>query len=178
MTGSDDTGPAAHDAGSRTSTDAAALAAELAALATIDLAALRVAWRRLFRAHPPKKLSRGLLQLGVAWKLQERALGGVTASARRQLAATAQTLANKSDLAKPRKASLKPGARLLRSWGGETHEVEVVEGGFVWRGQTLTSLSAIAREITGAHWSGPRFFGLAEPKSVASSSDQAGVSGP
>ena len=55
---------------------------------------------------------------------------------------------------------LKPGARLVREWGGVTHEVTVVDGGFLWKGEVRKSLSAIAEEITGAHWSGPRFFGL------------------
>ena len=56
--------------------------------------------------------------------------------------------------------TLKPGARLVREWRGESHDVLVLETGFSWRGQTWRSLSAIAQEITGAHWSGPRFFGL------------------
>ena len=57
--------------------------------------------------------------------------------------------------------SLKPGARLVRAWGGEIHEILVVEDGFLWRGKTWSSLSAIAREMTGTRWSGPRFFGIA-----------------
>jgi hypothetical protein len=36
----------------------------------------------------------------------------------------------------------------------------VVDDGFQWQGEHYRSLSAIARTITGAHWSGPRFFGL------------------
>ncbi|NJN06321.1 MAG: DUF2924 domain-containing protein, partial [Rhodobacteraceae bacterium] len=56
--------------------------------------------------------------------------------------------------------ALKPGGRLIREWNGVTHAVDVVEGGFLWKGQRYTSLSPIARAITGARWSGPRFFGL------------------
>ena len=52
------------------------------------------------------------------------------------------------------------GARLVREWNGRTHEVEVLADGFLLRGQRFRSLSAIAREITGARWSGPRFFGV------------------
>ena len=87
-------------------------------------------------------------------------LGGLSATTKRQLGELAKTLAAKSDLAKARTVNLKPGARLVRAWGGETHEVLVVEDGFLWRGKTWASLSAIAREMTGTHWSGPRFFGL------------------
>ena len=51
------------------------------------------------------------------------------------------------------------GTRLLRSWHGEMHEVNVLAGAFEYRGQTYTSLSKIASEITGTRWSGPLFFG-------------------
>jgi hypothetical protein len=140
------------------------LAAGVAALAGMTAADLRTEWRRLYRAHPPKKLSRDLLELAVAWKLQERVLGGFSAITKRQLAELAQTMEAKSDVAKTRKISLKPGARLLRAWGGETHEVVVVEDGFLWRGKTWRSLSVIVREMTGTRWSGPRFFGLDKAK--------------
>ena len=55
---------------------------------------------------------------------------------------------------------LSPGARLIREWGGRTHVVDVIEGGYVFEAQVYPSLTAIAGQITGAHWSGPRFFGL------------------
>jgi hypothetical protein len=55
---------------------------------------------------------------------------------------------------------LKPGAKLLREWHGKTHTVLVLEEGFEWRGKRWRSLSEIAQAISGAHWSGPRFFGL------------------
>jgi len=48
----------------------------------------------------------------------------------------------------------------MREWNGQMHIVEVVDDGFVLDGKTYGSLSAVARRITGAHWSGPRFFGL------------------
>jgi hypothetical protein len=59
-----------------------------------------------------------------------------------------------------RAPSLTPGARLIREWNGRTIVVEVREVGFCWEERTFRSLSEIAREVTGAHWSGPRFFGL------------------
>lgn len=55
---------------------------------------------------------------------------------------------------------LQPGARLLRDWNGKTHVVDVIEGGYVFEAKVYPSLTAIAGKITGAHWSGPRFFGL------------------
>jgi len=56
---------------------------------------------------------------------------------------------------------VKAGTRFIREWQGETHEVQSVEDGrFVYRGEIFRSLSVIAREITGTHQSGPRFFGI------------------
>ncbi len=139
---------------------AADLAAKLAALPEMAAIDLRAEWRRLYRAHPPRRIGGHLLELGVAWKLQERAYGGLSAAMKRRLLALAKTMDEKDDLAKARVVRLKPGAKLVREWRGKTHDVLVLEDGFQWRGQHWRSLSAIAREISGTHWSGPRFFGL------------------
>ena len=141
---------------------AEAVAARLRALEQLDYAALRTEWRRLYRAQPPKRVARGLLMLGVAWKVQEQAFGGLGAATKRRLAGLAKTMERDGDVTRNRVARLKPGAKLVREWGGKTHTVIIVENGFEWRGNRWRSLSAIAREITGAHWSGPRFFGLNE----------------
>jgi hypothetical protein len=55
---------------------------------------------------------------------------------------------------------VKTGATLVRQWRGHTHIVLVHENGFEYEGQCYRSLTVIAEQITGAHWSGPRFFGL------------------
>jgi hypothetical protein len=136
------------------------LARQIAALRKRPYADLRAMWCRHFRYPAPKKLGRGQLELGIAWKLQARAHGGLSSASKRRLDDLAQTLATKSDLPQKQRTTLKPGARLLRSWDGKTHEVFVTDEGFVWRGKTWASLSIIAREITGTRWSGPRFFGL------------------
>lgn len=110
------------------------------------------------RGHPPPRgVKRGLLERDLAWRLQARAYGGLKAATRRTLLA----IARGEDAVRPAKTTaLKPGARLIRAWHGVTHQVDVTEDGFRWNGVLYTSLSAIARAITGARWSGPRFFGL------------------
>jgi len=140
--------------------DLDALNIQLSALPEMTAPELRAEWRRLYRSQPPKLLRRDLLQLGVAWKLQERVLGGLSATTKRRLAELSRTMSENSDLAQARTITLKPGARLVRDWNGETHEILVVEDGFQWKGKTWRSLSAIARDMTGTRWSGPRFFGL------------------
>jgi len=139
---------------------AESVAAKLAALETMDPAALRGEWRRLYRAEPPKHVARELLMLGVGWKIQEQAYGGLRGTTRRILAELSKTLERDGDVTRSRVTLLKPGAKLIREWHGKTHTVIVLEDGFEWRGKSWRSLSVIARTITGMHWSGPRFFGL------------------
>ncbi|MFG1223505.1 DUF2924 domain-containing protein [Xanthobacter wiegelii] len=137
------------------------LPSRLAALGAMDRDALIAEWKRQFRAAPPDRIRRDLLELGIAWKLQEKALSGLKKAIASELRELAEALATTGDIRRARAPRLKPGARLVREWGGITHEVTVTEGGLLWNGKAWTSLSAIAGEITGAHWSGPRFFGLA-----------------
>ena len=116
-------------------------------------------WRALYGVGPPKGISRPLLVRAVAYQMQAKRYGGLKpASARRlRVIAAEQTEVGNGNTDN---VVLKPGARLVREWNGVTHVVEVVDGGFIWDGERHRSLSAIARAITGARWSGPRFFGL------------------
>ncbi|MEJ2016751.1 MAG: DUF2924 domain-containing protein [Maritimibacter sp.] len=109
-------------------------------------------WRAVFGRPPPKYLSPQFMHRVLLWELQERMLGGVSRPTERTLPRIAAGKASP--------APAKPGSHLVREWNGRTYQVEVVEGGYVMDGKTWRSLSAIARHITGAHWSGPRFFGV------------------
>ena len=152
--------PTRSDGGRRDAGSEGAVAVKLQALEQMDYAALSSEWRRLYRSPPPKRVSRALLMLGVAWKIQEQAYGGLGAATKRRLADLTKSMERDGDVTRNRVAHLKPGAKLVREWRGEAHTVVVVEDGFEWEGRQWRSLSAIAREITGSHWSGPRFFGL------------------
>ncbi len=142
--------------GDRTAGDLEATIRELAGLPRPDLTEH---WRQLYRTAPPKGISRPLLVRAVAYGMQVKRTGGLKPAVRRQLrkvvdGGSAQAAAN----VKPAKVT--PGMRLIREWNGSSHVVEAVDGGFVWNGKRYGSLSAVARAITGARWSGPRFFGL------------------
>lgn len=133
---------------------------ELARLEDLTIFELRGEWRRHLRMAPPMRLSRDLLLRGIAYRLQEKAMGGLSRTCLRRLS-VAPIDSGDSTSRMPKKAvSLKPGTRLVREWHGVTHVVLVHPDGFEWEGQRHRSLSVIARAITGAHWSGPRFFGL------------------
>lgn len=132
----------------------------VAEIETMDRAALVAAWSEIFRAPAPKGLSKALMRRFLAVELQTRQMGGLSKKTR-------AALTKPSDqVARPKSPGLQPGGRLLREWNGVTHVVDVTNDGFIWKEAKYRSLSKIAREITGAHWSGPRFFGLAgAPKS-------------
>ena len=142
------------------STKTAQAADRVAALAHMERAKLRAEWRRLFRAQPPPGIRRDLMTLALAWRIQERAFGGMTAAEKRRLLRIADDTKNAPKPSPAPAIRLKPGARLIREWHGKTHHVLVREDGFEWNGQSWRSLTAIAVEITGTRWSGPRFFGL------------------
>ena len=131
---------------------------DLAELATMSPAQLRDRWAQL-HTGPAPSLPAPLLRRLLAQRLQEKRHGSVPMLVVRELERVA---AGSGAMPEPsRKAvPLTPGTRLIREWNGRTIAVEVREGGFVWEERTYRSLSEIAREVTGAHWSGPRFFGL------------------
>src|SRR5580693_9644318 len=136
------------------------IAGALARLSALTIFELRGEWRRLHRMPPPMRLSRDLLIRGIIYQLQERAYGGLsTATARKLEQAGADSLSRGSVTPAP-PISLRPGTRLVREWRGVTHMVLIHADGIEWRGQRYRSLTIVARKITGARWSGPRFFGL------------------
>lgn len=131
---------------------------ELAELAALSLNELREQWTELTSSAAPAALTAPLLRRFVAQQVQERRFGRLPALVLRELERTASGEGPTSGPI-PRPA-LTPGTRLFREWQGRTIAVEVREDGFAWDGNTWGSLSEIARTVTGAQWSGPRFFGL------------------
>ena len=137
---------------------AAVSVANWTALAALDRASLQQLWRELWERPAPPQASRSLLLYGLAYRMQERAYGGLSAASRRRLRNIAQKLA--SPPGQPTPTGLTPGTRLIRQWRAQRYEVSVLKSGFAYRGSRYASLSAIARLISGTHCSGPRFFGL------------------
>jgi len=125
---------------------------EVRALEARDLHGLRDEWRKRY-GEPPKMRSRELLARLLAWRIQADAFGGLDAK-------TIRLLTSES-LPRPR-PQLAPGTQLDRDWQGHRYEVDVLENGFAYAGETYRSLSEVARAITGTRWNGWRFFGLRE----------------
>ena len=135
------------------------LDADLEALAGFSPAQLREKWNSLEGVCPPT-VPPGLLRRLVAQRLQERRHGALPTLVARELARIAAGGPGTEPVRL--RIDLTPGTRLVREWSGQTITVEVLENGFRYADRTWGSLSEIARHVTGAHWSGPRFFGLAK----------------
>ena len=130
--------------------------------------ALKERWRSLFGTEPPA-YKRQHMSRRLACRIQELAYGGLSEQTKAEL----ERIAEEDDRLrqgamaqrhKPKTTRPLPGTRLVRDWGGLRHEVTAIEGGFEYTGRRYRSLSAIAKAITGAHWSGPQFFGLRTPR--------------
>jgi hypothetical protein len=138
----------------------ASVAARIAELGHLPMAELWVIWDRYFERRP-KHPNRTHVESRIAYKLQEEAFGGLAPETRQRLEAIGAKHSKIKLRARPRKFDFAPGTVLLREWGEREHRVTVdADGHFEYEGRRFKSLTAVARHITGQHWSGPLFFGL------------------
>ena len=139
-----------------------ALVVKLRELENLDLLDLRDKWQHYFDRKAPASMSRELLRLAVGYKMQEEMSGGLSRRTLLQLS-TIMTVSGTKGLSdvSGRVPAPRSGTKLIREWQGQVHEVLILEDGqFAYGGKTYRSLTMIARQITGTHQSGPRFFGL------------------
>ena len=143
--------------------DRDALAAEIASLSKLAIDELRECWKAMHGKAPSREIGRSFLVRAIAYRLQERAYGGLKPSTRRLLARAAEESATGSSPKKPQIRKAQSGTVLIREWQGNAHRVTMLDDGVSFHGKHYRSLSEVAREITGSRWSGPRFFGLRSP---------------
>ncbi len=152
-----------------------AIAVDLANLLTADRVRLSALWSDVHGSDPPKNLSLPFLRQALSYEELCAHQGPLHSRLRRQIRHRGQQLMAAQGSTGPASAphatpisTLQPGARLMRDWNGKTWVVDVTATGFTMQGHSYKSLTAIARKITGAHWSGPRFFGLKGPSTPRS----------
>lgn len=142
---------------------------QLGELPLMSLPALRTKWKEVHGNDAPARLGPEFLKRAVAYRLQELGLGGLSRETELRLKALMRRARGDANvpLPPPRTARIKQGTRFLREWQGRIHEVQVIaDGKLSYEGKTYRSLTVIARQITGTHQSGPRFFGLRMPDSA------------
>ena len=121
---------------------------------------LKDRWRALYKVAPPAAFTPDLLARGIAWKLQEKALGSLSPEAKAMIGTVEPGECARTQRRPASRPTLRPGNRLVRRWRGRTYVVEAMETGLSYNGAIFGSLSEIATKITGTRWSGPKFFGL------------------
>lgn len=121
-------------------------------IASCPVSVLHGLFEEFLHYSPPKRASAVFLRGNLAWVVQAINDGNEPSDLRKEMlkVATASISGNR--------IQHQPGTRLVREWQGEIYEVTILEKGYRWQDRHYQSLSRIAGEITGAHWSGPRFF--------------------
>ena len=134
-----------------------ALTMRIAEIKTWDRERCLEAWLKQVEAPPASRLSLRFMQRTLIFELQCKMLGGHSATVRRvfKVGAKPETTTNAC-----RGSALLLGTQLVREWNGRIYRVNVKTDCFEMDGESYNSLSAVAKRITGAEWSGPRFFGL------------------
>jgi hypothetical protein len=140
---------------------AGSILAQLSALKTAPVAALKQKWRDLFETEPPP-YNRRFLEHRLAYRIQELAYGGLKPETLRRLKALGEELDGGDPVRRRQRPNERPiaGTRLIREYQGVEHCVTVRYQDFEYQGRPYRSLSAIARHITGTRWNGLLFFGL------------------
>jgi len=133
--------------------------AKIAEIEKATIAQMREIWERELSSPLPPIRAYGVLKRILAWRVQEKYLGGVSQSARQQLDRLVAAL-DRDPKGESATRGLRPGLVLVREWKGTKHQVRVLPEGFEHLGKVYDSLSIVARHITGTRWSGPLFFGL------------------
>ena len=143
-------------ASAETPSSSRSVKAQIEHLPALAIEELRVLWQATFKKNVPKGLSRDLMVRTLAWRIQEKAFGGHDRDTLKVLASYARAKPGEAPMGR----RLKSGTILVREFRGTRHTVTVVRDGFIWGEGTYSSLSQIAKLITGKNWNGPRFFGL------------------
>jgi hypothetical protein len=132
-------------------------------LADLNRLALIEAWKVMLGLPLPPHTSRNMMRLIISWQIQAKTARSDVRELKSAIRSLRKTVfCNEQTHFQPikRKISLSRGTRLSRDWQGQTYIVDVLDKGYTFDGKLFTSLSQIAKAITGSHRSGPLFFGV------------------
>ena len=141
-------------------TETEQISSGIARLFELKVSELKDRWRAVYGNDPPPRSSKKLLISAIAYKIQERAFGGLKPSVIRLLDRASEDSGSRQVPHTRKITRASTGMVLIREWQGKSHHVTVLERGVLYRKRNYRSLSQVARVITGCPWSGPLFFGL------------------
>lgn len=138
------------------------VAVRVAAVGAMSPTALKLAWTKQFGSEPPN-LPPSVMARAITYAMQAKSPGGLSKRVTKYLDRVADALeARAASDSVAAITTVTPGTRMVREWHGRVYHVEAMrDGRFLFEGTPYRSLTQIARQITGAGWSGPRFFGIA-----------------
>ena len=152
------------------------IVSEIMALKAMPLKDLKKKYEEVFGAVKATSSNRTYLFRRIAWRIQELKDGSISEACRTKIKELIGELdpinnkklraANASPASDGKNLTLRdvrlpiPGTIITKNYKGATLQVTVLEKGFEYNGKHFKSLTALAKEITGLHWSGYNFFGL------------------
>jgi hypothetical protein len=143
------------------------IALVIARLKEMSLAAIRNEYLETFGEEPAPSSNKEGLWRRIAFHLQEQRFGGFKPEFETAIKEEISKLQPDKSIQRQQKEKKKrnrripmPGTILSRRYKSRTIEVKVLDGGFEYQGKVLPTLSAVAKEITGSHWNGLKFFNL------------------
>lgn len=138
------------------------------ALRVLKLEELRQAWRTRFGDRPPLFRSRDLLLRAFVHRLEIAEHRDCKPPLKKRLTDLSERFAVDPDFDPEPRIAPSVGSALVRDWNGVRHIVLVTNNGFQYLDRTYSSLTQVAKAISGTHQSGPRFFGLVGEEKRAS----------
>ncbi len=159
---------------------------ELHRIQRLSVSELQAEWSKLYNGEACRSRNRTYLVKRLCWRIQELTHGGLSDRARARIdelapdsftlsrtprealdAAVAANQPKPADSVSGPKRDPRlpaPGSVLTRQYHGREIRVLTLDDGFEWNGQHFSSLSAVARAVTGAKWNGRLFFNLTTRK--------------
>jgi len=145
-------------------------------LKNMPLDKLKEKYKEIFDGGKIPSNNKVYLWRKISYRIQEQEYGGITVKTQskiQQLIQQYDPINNKTlrpnNMSEnhPKKSKLSrdkrlpiPGTVIAKEYKGIKLQVKILESGFEYNNKIYKSLTAIAREVTGAHWNGYLFFNL------------------
>ncbi len=149
---------------------------QIMALRENSLDELKTKYEELFLGRKAPSNNKIFMWRKIAYRLQELEYGGISAETQSKIQqliqqydpinnkalrpdAAIKSRPKKNDLSRDKRLPI-PGTVITKEYKGISLQVKILKSGFEYNSKIYKSLTAIAKEVTGAHWNGYLFFNL------------------